>query len=113
MSLIATFDAHPETVFEALLGAAIELGNLVTAVDRKALSLFVGKEGKSYRVAASVVDNGRGRATVHLSSTPPGSTGASKCARRLLKAATRSLESLTPPPPPEPPPPPDAGPTAQ
>ena len=104
-SLVAAFDAHPETVFEALLDAAAGLGTRVSAVDRKALSFFVGKEGKAYRVAASVVDNGLGQATVHLSNTPPGSSAAAKCAKRLIKATTRILESLTPPPPLPPPPP--------
>ena len=107
-SLVSTFDAHPETVFETLVDAAQGLGYRVSAVDPKALGLLVGKEGKSYRVAASVVDNGRRRATVHLSSTPRGSTGAAKCARRLIDATTRSLDSLA-----LPPPPPDPGPTGQ
>ena len=110
-SLVSTFDAHPDSVFEALVGAADELGYRLSAVDWKTSSLFVGKEGKSYQVAASVVDNGRGRATVHLSGMPPGSTAAARCSRRLMKATARSLESLTPPP--TPPPSPPAGATGQ
>ncbi|MCJ7724919.1 MAG: hypothetical protein MUP76_00815 [Acidimicrobiia bacterium] len=110
-SLVAKFDAHPETVFEALIDAAVGMGSLISMVDAKALSLIVGKEGKSYRVAASATDNGWGKTVLHLSCTPPGSSGAAKYARRLTKATARTLVRLSPPPPP--PPPPEQGPTAQ
>ncbi|MBU1226313.1 MAG: hypothetical protein KJ698_03735 [Actinobacteria bacterium] len=103
-SRIVIFGAHPATVFEALLDAAGTLDARVDIIDAKARQAVVSREGKSYRVAASVTDNGWGESTLCLSWTPPGSTAAGKCAKRLITATREVLEGMEAPPPPAPPP---------
>jgi len=101
---ISTFDAHPETVFGALLDAAEALETTAQIIDAKSRQAVIGKEGKSYRVSASVTDNGWGQTTLHLSWTHQGSAAARKCARRLSALTGRSLDGMVSPPPSAPPP---------
>ena len=102
---IATFDAHPATVFEALLDTAEALGSKIRIIDAKARQVVFSGEGRLYQVSASINDNGRGQTTVHMSCTPPRSLTASKCAKRLIASTKRSLKDLAAYPPPTPPPP--------
>ena len=103
-SRISSFDAHPETVFDALLDVADGLGYRSHVVDQLNRQVVISRANKSYRLAVSVTDNGLGQATLHVSWTPPSSSGASKCAKKLLKATGISLREMIPPevPPPAP-----------
>jgi len=101
-SRIITFDAHPQTVFEALLEVAAEMKTIARILDAKARQVIISRNTRSFRISASVTDNGRGRTTLHLSWTPPTSPGASKCAKRLIKATGDSLKQMAAPPPPAP-----------
>lgn len=99
---IATYNAHPDTVFEALLDAAENLGFRVQVIDVKSHQATIRREAKAYHLSASVTDNGLGSATLHVSWSPPGSSGAAKCGKRIVKDTTAYLASLEAPPPPPP-----------
>ncbi len=101
---IATLEAHPDTVFETMLDAADEMGVLAHVVDQRRRQAELRREGKGYRVSASVTDNGWGQSVLHLSWTPPGSSGGGKLAKRVAKATRRTLDGMDAPPPPAPPP---------
>ncbi|MCB2222969.1 MAG: hypothetical protein KQH83_02245 [Actinobacteria bacterium] len=95
-----TFPAHPATVFEALLDAADgESRYRVHVVSARDLQAFVIRPGKSWRLSASVTDNGYGEALLHLSWEPRTSGGAGKCARRLVKGICATLADMEAPPP--------------
>jgi len=97
-SIITLFDAHPEMVFESLLGAAEEMGARVTMIDRKRRQVVLGEEGKGFRISASATDNGYNRTSLHMSWTPRGSGAAGKCARKLLKRTSLSVDQKASPP---------------
>jgi len=97
-SMITLFDAHPEVVFECLLGAAEQMGAGITMLDRKQWQVVLGEEGKGFQISASATDNGYNRTTLHMSWRPRGSGAAGKCARRLLKRTSLSVEQQAVPP---------------
>ena len=101
---IATLEAHPDTVFATLLDAAAELGLSFYVIDEGRRQVELRREGKAYRVSASVTDNGWGRATLHLSWDPAGSTGGGTCAKRVVRRTRAILAGMEPPPAAPPPP---------
>ena len=97
-SRIAVFGAHPEVVFESLLGVGEEMGARIALLDRKRLQVIFSEEGKAFRVSASCTDNGFGQTNLHMSWSPRGSTAASKCAKKVMKRTTRSVQQKAVPP---------------
>lgn len=97
-SRITVFDAHPEVVFESLLGVGEEMGARIAMLDRKRRQVVFTEEGKAFRVSASSTDNGFGKTNLHMSWTPRGSVAASKCAKRVMKRTARSVEQKAVPP---------------
>jgi len=78
--------------------AAEEMGARITMLDQKRWQTVLGQEGKGFRISASATDNGYNRTTLHMSWTPRGSGAAAKCARKLLKHTTFSVEQQAAPP---------------
>lgn len=96
-SRIETFGAHPATVFESLLDAADDGELRAHIIDQRRYEVVINREGKSWRLSASVTDNGLGESILHMSWQPRGSKGASKSAKRLTKQIRRTLERMAPP----------------
>jgi hypothetical protein len=99
-SRIATLEAHPAVVFDALLGAAEELGASIRLIDRRAHHAVFAPDGRSFRVSASVTESGYGHANLHLEWEPASSTAAARCAKRLVNHTRRSIAQMTAAPPP-------------
>jgi hypothetical protein len=96
---IENYAAHPATVFDAVLDAVESAGYRLHIVSNRRLQLFVSKAGKSWKLAASVTDNGLGEACLHLAWDPTSSKGAAKCAKRIARGVSRMLEEMGAPPP--------------
>ena len=103
-SRITTFDAYPETVFGAMLDVADSMMYRSHIIDQRSRQAVISRDGKAYRLSVSVTDNGYGQSSLHVSWTPRGSSGASKCAKKLLKATGLSLREMSAPQIPPPPP---------
>lgn len=95
---ITVFDAHPEVVFESLLGVGEEMGARISMLDRKRRQVVFTEEGKAFRVSASCTDNGFGKTNLHMSWSPRGSVAASKCAKKVMKRTARSVKQKAVPP---------------
>ena len=91
-SRITVFDAHPEVVFESLLGVGEEMGARIVMLDRTRLQVVFTEEGKTFRVSASTTDNGLGKTNLHMSWSPRGSAAASRCAKKVTKRTLRSVD---------------------
>ena len=96
-SRIETFDAHPASVFDALLGVAEELDLRYHVVDQRRFEVVITREAKNWSLSASVTDNGRGESALHMSWRPQRSSAGGKAAKRLAKRTRRTLERMTPP----------------
>ena len=97
-SRIVTIDAHPAVVFDSLLGVIEEQGLWVHMVDHARRQVVVGRQGKPFRVSASVTDNGYGKSCMHFSWHPPTSGGGGKTAKRLEKQTSAWVRDRSMPP---------------